>query len=138
MTDPTAAERIADAMAGRAEDIGALQAISDSGLPGTDGDGYPLGEGDADQRLSEMPLSVVVARPIGSMPSSMRMARYRRLPTISPIGALTRRCTSRRIRHCGVSSNRSPRTRLLTPRRPPTSRNGAPCAVLPYPRNGSR
>jgi hypothetical protein len=52
MTDPTAAERIADAMAGRAEDIGALQAISDSGLPGTDGDGYPLGEGDADQRLS--------------------------------------------------------------------------------------
>jgi hypothetical protein len=61
--DPTCAERIADYMAGRAETIGALQDVADSGREdGADEYGYPLTADDADERLAEMPLSVEVVR----------------------------------------------------------------------------
>jgi hypothetical protein len=58
MTDPTAAERIADAMAGRTETIRTLQ----DEAAAFDEDGYPVSDEDKIERLYEMPLSVEVIR----------------------------------------------------------------------------
>jgi hypothetical protein len=58
MTDPTAAERIADAMAGRAETIRTLQ----DEAAAFDEDGYPVTDEEKVDRLYEMPLSVEVIR----------------------------------------------------------------------------
>jgi hypothetical protein len=61
MTDPTAAERINDYMASRAETAAELHAIIDSDTP-ADIDGYETDPEQAQDRLNEWPLSVEVIR----------------------------------------------------------------------------
>jgi hypothetical protein len=58
MTDPTAAERIADAMAGRAATVATLQ----DEAAAFDEDGYPVTDEEKVDRLYEMPLSVEIIR----------------------------------------------------------------------------